>query len=57
MNHVINPVRGCNQIEYDVNNGNEFTVQNTVLESENTVVSYKDILGVATNLCRTVLED
>ena len=41
----------------ETNNSNEFTVQNTVLENANTVVSYKDILGVATDLCRTVSEE
>ena len=65
VNRFANPVQGCNVDGYDINNdfvcnetntSNEFTVQNTVLESENTVVSYKDILGVATELCRTVSE-
>ncbi len=65
-NLAANPVQGCNVDEYDVNNdvvcietnnSNVFTVQNTVLESENTIVSYKDILGVATDLCRTVSEE
>ena len=66
VNHTANPVQGCNADESDVNsnavcietnNSNEFTVQNTVLENGNTVVLYKDILGVATDLCRTVSEE
>ena len=66
VNLFANPVQGCNVDEYDINNdvggnetntSNEFTVQNTVIESENTVVSYKDVLGVATELCRIVSEE
>ena len=66
VNHAGNPVQCSNADESDVtsdvvcietNNSNEFTVQNTVLENANTVVSYKDILGVATDLCRTVSEE
>ena len=66
MNHAANPVQGSNADESDVNSdvvcietnySNEFTAQNTVLENANIVVSYKDILGVATDLCRTVSEE
>ena len=39
------------------NNIKEFTVHNSLLQNVNTVVSYKDVLGVATDLCRTVSDD
>ena len=44
--------RGVNCIQND--NSYEFTIQNSILQNENYVVSYKDVLEVAADLCGTI---
>ena len=44
-------------INVDSNDDHNFIVIDSIKESNNSIVTYKDVLGVATELCRTVAND
>ena len=44
-------------INVDSNDDHNFIVTDSIKESNNSIVTYKDVLGVATELCRTVAND